>query len=210
MTRISVHSDAAGRSTTRVNLVPNPNLETDATRYTAGASTLTRSTTWALTGVASLRVDPTGSSNNDSFAAIDGDTAPFTIRLGLTAGATYTFAGTVNTPSLQTGTLNARARKIAVFASANNGSSYTISESSAGPTTGSGRVSVTATMPAGLNVAFIRLYNGSSVTGEYVYWDNISVVEEGSLGTYFDGDSSGGGKTYAWTGTTRSSPSTEI
>lgn len=180
-----------------INMLSNPSIEIDESGYTGSGATVARDPDWASEGLSSLSVTADGSSN-DSYAYVEGGTGA--IRLGMEAGKTYTITASVHTPVAQSGSLNTRARKIVVFTK--SGASPAIeTDSSAGPATGTGRVRVTFTIPVDATEAYIRLYNGSGVNGQVVYWDELILVEGTTAIPYFDGDVVNDGLyTYEWSG----------
>ena len=181
-----------GRSVTRTNMVPNPSFEVNTTGWLVSQVAESLSSAWAASGAQSVRLAPSGASD-DSYMILDGDVGA--MRAGMVAGNTYTISGTVNTPVALTGTLSARARAIVVHHRI-GAASYTILTSTAGPTTGAARVSLTFTLPVGTTEAFIRFYNGATNSAaNWVYWDAIMLEQAGTLGTYIEGTvstSSGG------------------
>jgi hypothetical protein len=95
---------------------------------------------------------------------------------------------TIRIAAVQTGTLDATARRIVAFWK-DSGGSYQSSFSSAAPNAvGSYDLSHTFTIPVGATEAFIRLMNGASVGNGEVYWDKTMLVEGAYTGPYFDGD----------------------
>lgn len=187
------------------NLVPNPTAANDVAGYASSAAIdVSRDVVWRLNG--SFKLTKLAGGTNDSNTPIFGDTGA--IRLGMEVGKTYTISADINTPVALTGTLNGNARRIVYYYKIGAGS-YIQTSSPAGPTTGSSRVSLTFTVPIGATEAFIRLYNGSGVTGEYVLWDNILLIE-GTSTEYFDGDSYKelySAYSAEWLGTPNNSPS---
>lgn len=152
---------------------------------------------WTLTGNQSLRVIPTSTSNNDTFVSLGGDAGAF--RLGMSVGNTYTVSGTIRLAAAQTGTLNARARRIAFFYK-NSAGTYVEAQSAQAPNSaGATRLSVTVSIPTGATEAFIRLYNGALVGGGDVWWDNILVEATSTVKDYFDGSFTAADYSYSWT-----------
>lgn len=145
--------------------------------------------------------------NSDTAVAVNGDNG--TMHPGLVAGKTYTLSATITTPVAQSGVLSTRARQIALFHKAPGDVGYTYLFSEAGPVTGSGRVSLTVTLPTGTSEAFFRLYNGSPTRGDVVYWQDLLIEEAATPSAYFDGSSTDVGDIrHAWTGTAHASTST--
>jgi hypothetical protein len=191
----------------RTNLATNPSAEAASTAgFTASAVTLSRSTEWAATGVASLQTVSTGA-NANCYATVGGDGGG--LRLGMQAGRTYTVSATVQTPAALTGALHANARRIVFFYRTSAGA-YVSAVSAAGPLTGAGRVSLTVAIPAGATEAFIRLMNGSPTAGEIVRWDAVLVEESPDLRPYFDGTTPDTPTLHhAWTGMPHASTSVQ-
>lgn len=147
-----------------------------------------------LVGSKSLAIRASGGSD-DTFAHLDGDAGA--MRLGMVAGKTYTILGSVTTPVALTGT-GTRARAISFHHRVGTGP-YVEARSANGPTTGTGDLRLTVSIPADATEAFIRLYNGSPTPGDTVYWDKVLVVEGNYSGPYFDGATPAAGDfTYAW------------
>lgn len=156
-------------------------------------------------GTKTLRLIPTGT-NPDSFTGVGGDTGG--VRLGMTAGTTYTASVTVSVAGPQTGTV-ATPRSIIFFYRIGAGSYVPTYSTQAPNVAGSTRISLTFTVPAGATEAFIRLQNGTSAGGGDTWWDDFMLEQAPALDTYFDGASTGGNYTYAWTGTANASTSTK-
>lgn len=187
------------------NLNPNPSAEVNVSGYTGNQVTVDQGTTWSSVGLACVRSTVNAGATNDTYVSVGGDSGA--LRLGMQAGKTYTVVATVQTPTALTGTLNSRSRKIVAYTKVGAGA-VVENSSNAGPTTGSGRVRVTFTVPVGATEAYIRLYNGSSTSGEIVRWDAISIYEGSVAVPYFDGDTADDGLyTYEWSGTAHNSTS---
>lgn len=137
------------------------------------------------TGTTSLKIVPSaGSTNGDTFAAVNGDSdAP---AIGWRAGSTYRFSGWVYVPGTDGGAVpsgaSARALKMTLFTQV--GGVY------AEPTTNGAatadprvvnawqKVTFDATIPVNATKAFLRVYNGfTGASGQAVYWDDLSVRE---------------------------------
>jgi hypothetical protein len=145
------------------------------------------SSRWAKSGQRSARVFALGT-NADTFVSPGGGSGA--LRLGMQAGKTYTAIATVRLFAPQTGTIDARARRIVVFYRSVAGGGYATIRSDAAPNAaGETELRLTFTLPAGAIEAFIRLYNGASRDNGEVYWDNFALVEGAYDGPYFDGNS---------------------
>lgn len=174
---------------------------TAVSNYAGSSSYAIKRTSWAVSGTHSMEVRASGTSA-DSYADAG--------NLGLIAGRTYTFSVTYNTPVALSGSMNSRARKIVVFHRIGAGG-YTEIQSPAAPTTGVGRVAVTASIPAGTTEVLVRLYNGSPTPGQSVFVDNFLVMEAPVEMPYFDGSTAPGDDfTYAWAGTANASTSRKL
>jgi hypothetical protein len=196
------------RVTNRENLAENPSFEVDTARWSGGGASVTRVSDWAQFGGHSLRVRPTGTSNDTRANLLTSGGSGNVVSV-LQPGKTYTLSGWVNTPIALSGSLSGRARRIALFHRVGAGS-FTEVLSTQGPVTGVGRVFLTHTIPADVTEVIVRLYNGAtdSATND-VFWDGILIEETGSLAPYFDGslyDGSGDAVT-SWTGTPHASVS---
>ncbi len=171
--------------------------------YTPFNSGAVASREWMLTGNQSLRIVPTGAAN---YVAPGGE---FIMALGMTAGNTYTVSGTIRLSAAQTGTLDARARRITFFYK-NSGGAYVETQSTqAANAAGVTRLSVTVAIPAGATEAFVRLYNGAPVGGGDVWWDNVLLEASPIVGAYFDGTTTSADSdfTIAWNGYAHASTS---
>lgn len=184
------------------NLLPNPSFETNVTGYD-GTVDVSQDTGWAAFGLASMALTVESGSTNDSRVSVRGDAGA--LRLGMQAGKTYTITGTVNTPVALTGALHTFARSIVAYTRVGS-DPYVTTASNAGPVVGTDRIRVTFTVPSGATEAFIRLYNGSSVAGEVVRWDDLAFFEGAKAFQYFDGDFADSDLfTYEWAGTPHAS-----
>jgi hypothetical protein len=162
--------------------------------------------TWKQFGTRSLRITP--SSALPASGVSLGNTQ--TLNFGMQTGKTYTLSGYVNTPVEQSGTLSAQARRLVVWAGNIDTREGREWVSPAAPAVGTGRVSVTFTLPVGTTAAYFSLMNGAdNSSNNYVYWDGILLEEGSEVRDWFSGDSSGDMyNTFAWTGTPNESAST--
>lgn len=200
----------------RTNMASNPSFETYNTSTlqvaqpkasgattaslitTGGGATALYSTEWSAEGSGgSLKVS--GGTANSSAAypyAFSGAAA----SMGVEPGKTYTVSATIRVPAVQTGTLDTRARTIAVGSVIGGVANYSFAFAVAAPNAiGTYRLKVTFTTPLVYENIFVRLMNGSMNT--HVYWDQL-VLEEGATdGSYFDGSTTADDTyTYSWTG----------
>ncbi|MDB5165739.1 MAG: hypothetical protein JWM00_629, partial [Candidatus Saccharibacteria bacterium] len=184
-----------------VNLATNPSFESGTTGWPGAQASVSQSAVWAANGTSSIKITPTSGASTDSFTSIGCSTC----LVGLSVGSTYTFSGTINIPTPQTGTLDSRARTIVAY-SWIGASASLLGQSTATPnTTGSTRKSVTFTIPASTDGVQIRLYNGATtVADNSVYWDSV-MLTQGSTGYSFaDGNSPG----WVWNGIANNATST--
>jgi hypothetical protein len=165
----------------RRNLVPNPSFEASTTGWQATSGVLARSITGGTAGPASATLTP----NHASVPAA----AIQSVAMSVLPSTTYTLSGTITTPSELTGTLDANARKLRIQLSTASGTVFFNTE--AGPTTGSGRVSVTFTTPANATgSASVILMNGAlNTAANVVIFDAILLERAEGLRPYFDGSS---------------------
>jgi hypothetical protein len=198
-------------TTTRTNRITNPNFETNTTGYTAGNSSIARTSSFSQVGSFSLSITPTTASP-DSYA----DFSTTATALGV-AGQTVRFSGYINVPIAQTGTLDgseARTLQVAYQRASTGGTFFTLGLSSQGATTGTTRLSVTGTFPADTTTVLMRLNNGATNSAtNVVYWDAILLETGSSLLPYFDGTYADTYTGYtlteqAWNGTANASTST--
>lgn len=171
-------------TSTRRNYAKNPSFETATLAGTvSSASTGTISTDWATTsGGKSYKVTP-NSTSNLSYTAIWGHSAHQV--LGLTAGKTYHFSGTIYLPQAQTGTLGPLARRLS--ATVVSGATVVTQSDAAVNAAGATRLGVTFTIPStGTTSVSLRLQNGGNNTSTPVYFDELMVEEVSTLRDYFD------------------------
>lgn len=154
------------------NLFVNPSAELDLANATATNATLARSSAWSVSGDYSFQLT-NSSTANDSYLSIGGDAGA--LRNGMVAGQSYTVSGTINIPAALTGTKHANAQRIVAYTRIGTGA-VVETASDVAPDTGSQRLSVTFTVPAGATEAYIRFYSGSGTTGEVVRWDALSLT----------------------------------
>lgn len=185
---------SAGLGSTRTNLITNPSFETDTSGWSPSMlASISRSTAQAYTGTASL-----------ALSAVEGGTL-YAMHSGVTvsAGLDYTASAYVK---------SSVARSAHAVIKWYNGTTYlseTTGTTVATSTSAWARFSVTGTAPSGATVAKAVLYAGSTGGQEPHYFDAVLMEQASSAGTYFDGSSTGTGKTYAWSGTANNSSSTE-
>ena len=194
--------DGQGGVAAVTNLITNPTIETGTATYGIGGVGVASSTDWANNGTHSLKLTPTGATS-DSYTNIGGDTGA--VRLGMQAGNTYTISGTISLLAPQAGTLQpSRARTIRVFTKVGAGSYVEAGPTAAPNSAGATRLTYTFTVPVGATEAFIRLYNGSNSTTDFVYWDSIMLTSGSNVYNYADGNT----PNWIWNGTPHSATST--
>lgn len=152
-----------------------------------------QSVEWTSSGSKSMRITPTNSVSNDSYAV--GWDMPFT------PGKTYTVKAKIRIEGPLLGTLNSNSRRIVIR---KNGTTV-LARSDASPNFEAVReAQVVFTAPADATSIRIDLYNGASKGNGDVWWDDLIVVEGGGTEfeiNYFDGDTAPNGYfTYEWAG----------
>jgi hypothetical protein len=177
------------------NLMTNPSAETSLANMTGQVATLTQNSSWASSGIYSVMVTPTAG-GPDSYLCVGGDLGG--MRLGMVGGGTYTVSGTINLTAAQTGTLDpyGRARTIQFYYRVGTNAYVSVGSAQAPNAAGTTRLSVTATLPAGVTEAFIRFYNGAQTGGSAVSWDGLMLTDGSALYNFGDGNSPG----WAWSG----------
>lgn len=171
---------------TRRNLAPNPSFTVTTSMTTGGSSTNTISTAWALNGTTSVQNTATGTGSTACYPyGVSGAMG----RMGVVPGGSYMYSASIRLAAPQTGTLDTQARKICIGVTQAGVTNFTFATSAqAANVAGVTRLSVAFTVPADAENVFVRLMNGSQVSGESVWWDS-ALLETGSvLGTYFDAD----------------------
>lgn len=167
--------------TTRVNLVPNPSLETNASGWRTGpTSTIARTTAQAAVGSASL-LFTAGTSINDRWVS----TVEGTGGMPVTAGATYAvqFRSRAATSAR---TINVRARWYDT-----NGSQISTpgSGTNVGPTSTSAWSTFNLNVSAPIGAAYLQLVltPTGAAAGEQHYIDAALIEAADGTVTYFDG-----------------------
>jgi hypothetical protein len=160
----------------------NVSFEGGVGDWQGSSATRTSSTTAGVVdGTHALAVTSTGVSQ-DCYAVLNLGMA------NMSAGSTYTIAGSVTLTAAQTGGLDARARSIQLYYY--NGATLIGGDVSnqAANVAGTTRVAKTFTIPANCTNVQVRLYNGSATAGNVVYWDAIQ-VEVGTVANTFSNNS---------------------
>lgn len=181
----SPDSDLTPSSTGTPNLSPSI-LTGLALKNSPGENvSVIASTMWAKSGVRSVRSIPK-STENDSRIVVGGGSGGG-MRLGMVAGNTYTAIATCRLSAPLTGSLFSYSRSIAAYFKV--GASYTAIKSDVAPNqAGETTLRLTFTIPPTATEAFIRLYNGASIGGGNVWWDNFMLIKGAYDGPYWDGN----------------------
>lgn len=179
----------------RVNEISNPSFETNANKwFTGNAATEAVSTLAAWTGTQSFRVTATGTGRlgvyAQGFAASN--------RMPVSAGTTYSFSLYVR-PDTSAEDIDV---EIDWFTS---GGTYLSTSIGSAVTCASGsftRLTVTGTAPVGAAIAtpYMQTVNWPT-TGNVFYVDGALFENSPTVGSYFDGSTSGA----SWTGTAHGS-----
>ena len=181
------------------NMATNPGAEANTTGM---SGTVARATDWASSGSASFVINP-GSASNDTYISYGGDLGSF--RMGLQAGKTYTISGKVRLTAPLTGTFSGNgSRQITAWYTTAGGSHVRTPGTQAPNAAGETRVSVTYSIPSDATGAWIRLYNGASLSNGSVWWDDIMITEGATAYNYADGNTAN----WVWNGTLNNSTST--
>ena len=171
-------------TTTRTNLLPNPNMDNSSvgTYYQAVSITETRSTDYAYSGTYSLKgvID---TATTQYFQVLQTAGA----MIDVTAGQTYTFSAYIYLPASNTADSTWRAELYFW-----NGTSYTGANAGTTVTVTRGnwtRLTTTATVPAGYYKALPRILKPSPALaiGQVAYVDAWLLENTSSLLPYFDG-----------------------
>lgn len=179
----------------RTNLIVNPSFETNVLNWTANSSTLSRVTTQAAVGSASMAMTMTGAGAG-----------------GATSDAIPVGPGNVITlQALVRAATTVRGAYVALIWYDGTGASISTSTGSSSTNSNSawGLRSLTATAPANAVTCKAQVLFATPAASEVHYADAVMVEKASSAGTYFDGNTTDTGtETYAWTGTTNNSTST--
>ncbi len=133
------------------------------------------STETASGGVRSIKVVPSGTSA-DSFIEYFYDLTSSSAKRFIFPGQQYTVIGNISLLKTQS-VASASARRIGLYAASTSPLGVLLSSFSASVPNEVGTyfASVTMTVPSGTNWLSFRFYNGSSVSGDPVYWDNMAI-----------------------------------
>jgi hypothetical protein len=193
-------------TTTRTNLVTNPNFETNTTGWAAASSTVSRITTASFIGSACMQMTSTSASDTTARTAYDPNTTMIAGQ-SLTASVyLYNYAG------------NNRQHRVDIRCfTSGGGVAGIITGTATTINVGAGwtRLSVTGTTPANtasLDVAIFCQVNNPSLSN-VTYIDAVMLETGSTLLPYFDGTYADTYSGYtltsqAWTGTANASTST--
>lgn len=204
--RIYTHFIVGGytTTTTRSNLVTNPNFETNTTGWgSAIGATNTRTNSKSVFGSWSISTTRTSTTGNLSI-----QTAP---RISVTGGIDYTFSGyfqrdysTTRTTQIRVVWYDASAVQIG----------STISTTITPPAINTwGRFSTTLTSPANAATVFFDFLVSNAIVGETMFVDGVMLEASSTLLPYFDGTYADAYTGYTltsqqWNGTANASTST--
>ena len=194
-------------TSTRTNLITNPNFEVGTTGWSGfNSATIARSTSEFYVGAASLQITNSASFNSGFSTTSVTDTP-------VVAGQSYTYSGYMKS---QTGTID----NMNIFIIWYNSSFIEIApratSAQATATTTWTRMSVTGTAPTGAVYALLRFSRASAATAGTVWFADGMLFElSASVLPYFDGTYvdpyTGYTLTYqAWNGTANTSTSTTV
>jgi hypothetical protein len=164
-------------TTTRTNLVTNPNFEVNTTGWasTGSAGSLVRSSTYSLFGSYSAERICTGSGNANLNRV-------FGHEISVSVGQTYAISAYVRS------TISRNCRVVMNwYTSANSFVSQSIGTQIASTTTGFTRVSVNGTVPATATKGLLFCQALNVNAGESHYWDGVLIETGSTLLPYFDG-----------------------
>lgn len=187
----------------RTNLIKNPSFEVDLTGYLAETSTtLSRDTTEFWSGTASMKCVSTAINKIGLYGRTVGNAAnASSIPVSATQQVTVSAYVKATTSGVNHRVEISWFRANGSYITASNGSTVAVGTSWT-------RLSVTATAPTDATHFGMALYK-SSAGSHTSFTDGWLAEISGTLGTYFDGSTTGAGFTYAWTGTANASTSTE-
>lgn len=174
--RTATGSGVGTINVTRTNFVTNPNLETNATGWTAASVPVVRSTDFAISGTASLKVTMSSATDNNIMV----NTPNF---VG-TGNATFSVYAYIPVGSTLAG------KSISVFPEAGSATQTAVSATNAILVAGSWvRTSVTRNITVAGTLVMVTRINvlPSTVAGENIYFDAGLAEFSSSALPYFDG-----------------------
>jgi RHS repeat-associated protein len=164
-------------------------METGITDFTVHNATQAQSTTRVFTGSKSLSIAPAATGSTDYTAvSVGGDTGA--MRLGMLAGHTYTLTGKEYVPAstgLTTANTSGLNQQMVVYYRSGGTGTYSQAVTNVPAALDSWQpLSVTFTLPVGTTEALLRLWNGWATgagnTGKVVYYDSLSLAQQGVFG----------------------------
>jgi len=180
-----------GTTTTRTNLIENPNFETNTTNWSGYFGYISRVTTTPQRGTYCLQASPDG----------DGDiSVKYYKANALTLGISYRVGVYVRISSYDQ----------VVSVTANFGDGASASTSFAANTAWQ-YVELPATVATTTTDFYLTISSQNSGFDGYIYIDSVILEKASTYSGYFDGNTSdAGGIDYAWTGTANASTSTAV
>ncbi|WP_165440082.1 DNRLRE domain-containing protein [Micromonospora kangleipakensis] len=179
----------AGTATASQKLTTNQRyVSTDLTGFSSGSALISRTTSLGHSGSDSLSVRPAPGLNFPSLSYA-GFSSENGFQAGMQAGRRYTLSGWIYVPSATRQLANySYSLRIGFSYSDEDGGQLVLSTRAASIDKWE-QLSVTVTLPAGATAAGVRLYNGTpgvdpvtgTATSRPVYFDDLSLVEEGGL-----------------------------
>ena len=196
------------------NLVFNPSFEALSGSAIANVSgvyaTVARSDSWAESGDYSLRITPSVSGQYAA-ASVAGAAASLSGKnVTFVAGNTYTILASCTLLASQTGTLGPDVRRVAVRGKVGAGARTLFAASTPTPNEpGTYPIRLEFTVPVGATACEVELWNGATLGGGVVFWDNLAIIHGEYSGEWFDGDRAPtSASTTFWDGTPHASTST--
>lgn len=143
----------------------------DLTNISTSACTLESSIDGAISGQSGFKLTPTNNGNN-SYINILNNTASITVY----PSQKYLLTGTIKLLSPQTSSaLHANSRTISIYLDNGSGLVFTASSNAATNQAGTYTLTSSFTTLSSTISAEARLYNGSSLPEDIVFWDNIAL-----------------------------------
>ena len=188
---------------TRTNVCPNPSFESNTTSWAGSSTSITRVTTDSLFGSASLQANA-NATTPFAYAAWLGNRAPSSPSEVVTASAyVKNTVGPTRPHYVEILSYNSAGTATSFF----QGSPVTVAAAD-----GWVRISVTGTLPLDTDSINIRIFYQftDGAIGNRTLIDGVLVEKSGTLGAYFDGNTTNTPtSTYSWLGTTNNSASEE-
>ncbi len=187
------------------NLVTNPSFEGGTSGYSSsGQSSIAIDNSWKSSGISSLRVTPTSTTNPDSYVSIGGDLGGF--RAGMQPGKTYTISAKIRLTAPISGNLAGNgSRQVTAWYTSATGGHNLVKGTQVPNTAGEGRSTVTFSIPNDAIAAWIRLYHGGLSGSGGVWFDDVMITEGSTSYAYSDPSTNAN---WVWNGTPNNSTST--